>query len=131
MIIYCCGCEKDITARLTDGKEVYPHRRDLYRLPFWVCAVCGNYVGCHHKTKNRTKPLGVIPTKEIREGRLKVHGIIDPLWKSKSIARRDLYLLISKNLGYSYHTADLKSIGEVKRVLFIVSKISEELRQGV
>ena len=58
MNIYCTGCEKNVNARLTDGKERYPHRQDLYELPFWVCDNCGGYVGCHHKTNQRTKPLG-------------------------------------------------------------------------
>ena len=64
--IYCCGCGKKVSPRLTSGKEVYPHRSDLIKLPFWKCDKCGNFVGCHHKTKNRTATLGVIATKEIK-----------------------------------------------------------------
>ena len=37
MLIYCCGCAQDVTARLTDGSEIYPHRLDLADIPFWVC----------------------------------------------------------------------------------------------
>lgn len=62
MKIYCTGCGKDVQARLTDGAERYPHRPDLYELPFWKCDTCGNYVGCHHKTRAPTKPLGCIAT---------------------------------------------------------------------
>ena len=64
--IFCCGCQSDVQARLTDGAEIYAHRRDLASLPFWKCDACGNFVGCHHKTKHRTRPLGCIPTKEIK-----------------------------------------------------------------
>ena len=67
--IWCCGCGKEVDARLTDGAEVYPHRRDLASLPFWKCDACGNFVGCHHKTRERTKPLGCIPTPEIKDVR--------------------------------------------------------------
>ena len=56
--IFCCGCQRKVDARLTNGEEMYPHRYDLANLPFWKCDVCQNFVGCHHKTKNRTKPLG-------------------------------------------------------------------------
>ncbi len=62
MLIYCCGCNEKIKARLTNGEEIYPHRTDLYLLPFWKCDSCGNFVGCHHKTDNPTKPLGCIPS---------------------------------------------------------------------
>jgi hypothetical protein len=72
MKIYCTGCEKDVEARLTDGEERYPHRPDLYELPFWKCDTCKGYVGCHHKTKTPTKPLGVI-------GRRKIYTIVGEL----------------------------------------------------
>lgn len=80
--IYCCGCDRDVEARLTDGAEVYPHRPDLAGLPFWMCDTCGNYVGCHHKTEDRTRPLGKIPSAEIRKARQHCHRVVDPLWKN-------------------------------------------------
>lgn len=49
--IHCCGCGETVTARLTDGREIYPHRQDLSGLPFWKCDTCGNYVGCHREIK--------------------------------------------------------------------------------
>lgn len=36
--LYCCGCETDVTPRLTDGREVYPGRDELYA---WVSAGLG------------------------------------------------------------------------------------------
>lgn len=91
--IYCCGCEKKVPARLTDGAEIYPHRHDLSGLPFWKCDTCGNFVGCHHKTKNRTRPLGCIPTPEIKEARKRIHSLLDPLlarWIEKKCMQRYL-----------------------------------------
>ena len=64
--IHCCECSEKVNARLTDECEIYPHRQDLKSLPFWKCDTCGNHVGCHHKTKNRTQPLGCIPSDEIK-----------------------------------------------------------------
>ena len=80
MILYCVNCKKDIEGILTSGKEIYPHRKDLYNLKFYKCPVCGNYVGCHKGTE---KPLGCIPSRELKRYRMSVHDILDPLWKSK------------------------------------------------
>lgn len=116
MKIYCCGCEKKVTARLTDGAEVYPHRSDLHDLPFWKCNACGNFVGCHHKTKNRTNPLGIIPTKEIKAARQRIHRILDPIWQSGKMPRKVVYAKLSKLLGWNYHTASIKSVSEAREV---------------
>jgi len=110
--IYCIACGVDVDARLTDGKEIYPHRPDLYSLPFWKCDKCGGFVGCHHKTKNRTAPLGNIPTNEIRQARKRIHAVLDPIWKSGKVSRKDLYAKLTDVLGRQYHTAELKSIDE-------------------
>ena len=129
MIIYCCGCKQEIEARLTDGAEVYPHRIDLHRLPFWKCDACGNFVGCHHKTKNRTQPLGCIPTREIKDARMMLHRIIDPLWKSKQISRAKLYKMISRRIGKQYHTAEIRSVDEANSILSIAKQIKQEIAQ--
>ena len=113
--IHCTGCRADVEARLTSGAEIYPHRADLADLPFWRCDACGNYVGCHHKTEDRTRPLGVIPTPELREARGKLHGLIDPLWKSGEMSRKRIYRAIATYLGLSeFHTADLRTIEDAR-----------------
>ena len=116
MNIYCCGCSKKVEARLTDGGEIYPHRQDLKSLPFWKCDDCGNFVGCHHKTKNRTQPLGCIPTKDIKNARQHIHKLIDPIWKSGRMTRKQLYKRLSDELGWKYHTANIKSVEEARQV---------------
>lgn len=117
MCIYCCKCGCDVNARLTDGKETYPHRPDLYSLPFWKCDTCSNFVGCHHKTKERTRPLGCIPTKAIKDARKKIHAAIDPLWQSGKVGRKEIYRKLSKVIGREYHTADIRSVAEAELVL--------------
>lgn len=123
MQIYCCECKTEVEARLTDGSEIYSYRMDLSDLPFWICDTCKNFVGCHHKTKNRTKPLGNIPTQEIRKARKHIHIILDPLWKSKTITRRDLYRIISSSIGYEYHTAEIKDISEARKIYYLILEL--------
>lgn len=116
MRLHCCGCGVDVTARLTDGGEIYPHRPDLAEFPFWKCDACGNHVGCHHKTSNRTAPLGCIPTPELRNARQHIHALIDPAYKSGIITRKKLYACISAEVGWSYHTAKIRTLDEARAV---------------
>lgn len=116
MKIYCCSCSKKVNARLTDGKEVYPHLLYLHKLPFWICDSCKNFVGCHHKTKNRTRPLGCIPTQELKKARTEIHKILDPLWHSGKISRKEVYAHLSKKLGWKYHTANIRTIKEARTI---------------
>lgn len=131
MRIYCCECGDTVDALLIDGKEVYPHRNDLHKLPFWKCEQCKNFVGCHHKTKDRTKPLGCIPTPEIKKARQQIHRILDPIWQSGSMDRNDLYRLISSKIGKTYHTAEIRSIEEAREVYRIVRLLAAEQAIGV
>lgn len=119
--IYCSGCGKNVIARLTDGHEIYPHRPDLATLPFWKCDTCGNYVGCHHKTQNRTQPLGCIPTPELKNARQHIHRILDPMWKGRgNKRRREIYQQISDKIGWEYHTANIRTVEEARRVYAVV-----------
>lgn len=129
MIIYCTGCEKDVDARLTSGAEHYPHREDLKDIPFWRCDGCGNYVGCHWKTRTPTQPLGVIATPEIVNARKHIHRQLDPLWRKGLISRGEAYGYISGKMGNgrSFHTGEIRSIEEARQVYQIVLKLKEEL----
>lgn len=120
--LWCCGCSKKVSPDLSRGSVIYPHRPDLSTLPFWRCKDCGNYVGCHPGTD---KPLGCIPTKEIRAARKRIHAVLDPLWKSKKMRRGTLYKKLSDLLGYQYHTGEIKSVEEAENVLQKVLAIKE------
>jgi hypothetical protein len=128
--IWCCTCQKDVPARLTDGREIYPHRPDLAALPFWRCDDCKNYVGCHHKTADRTKPLGVIPSNAVKQLRMQIHATIDSLWKGKLIGRRALYAKLSRSLGREYHTAELRTAAEAKAILAEAKAIRALMKGG-
>ena len=115
MQIYCCECGEDVQAELISGEEAYPHRHDLYDLPFWQCPTCDSFVGCHHKTKDRTRPLGCIPSDELKAERRKLHQLIDPVWRSKRIGRSELYCRIAKQMGQrEFHVGETRSVGEVQ-----------------
>lgn len=120
MLIYCCSCNRSVEARLTNGSEIYHSRPDLKDLPFWKCDICNNYVGCHYKTKNRTKPLGCIPTPEIRNARKHIHKLIDNLWKTGKMERSDIYKILSDKIGLEYHTANISSIDDARKIYRII-----------
>lgn len=127
MLIHCCGCNKTTEANLVSGFEVYKHRKDLASLPFWQCPQCLNFVGCHHKTKDRTRPLGTIPTPEIKRLRMEIHSILDPMWKDGDIGRKELYSYLNKNLGYEYHTASMNSKKDYEVVMDLLLDLSDRL----
>lgn len=107
---------------------VYPHRPDLHAQPFWKCDACGNYVGCHHKTDKPITPLGCIPTPEIKNARKHIHAILDPLWQSGRISRKQLYGIISERTGRCYHTAQIRSVEEAREVYRDVKRIWKTLQ---
>lgn len=127
MKIYCCNCQSEIDARLTDGSEVYPHRKDLYELPFWKCDNCEQFVGCHHKTSTPTKPLGVIPSPEIKQKRQEIHVLLDQIWKSGRMRRGDVYKTVSEIIGKQYHTAEIRTVKEAECVISVVKEIRNSL----
>lgn len=127
MKLYCTGCKQTVDARLTNGEELYPHRRDLYKLPFWKCDACSSFVGCHWKTKNPTSPLGVLATSEIKDARRKIHAILDPLWRSGRITRGAAYSHISRKLGKQYHTGNIQSIEEARETYKIVAQLHNKV----
>lgn len=110
---------------IASGREVYPHLPHLYKKSFWRCSGCRHHVGCH---KGTTKPLGCIPTPQIKEARRHIHELIDPLWKYGEIKRGKLYRMISNKLGYEYHTAEIRSIDEARKVYIIAREIKKKLQ---
>lgn len=127
MKLYCCACQDDVEAVLVTGKEIYPHRPDLHSMPFWKHEACGNFVGCHHKTKNRTAPLGCIPSPEIKDARKHIHALLDPLWQSGKIGRKEIYAEISAKVGWKYHTAKTRSIDEARTAYKVIQDIARRL----
>jgi hypothetical protein len=116
----------EVDACLFGGDVIYPHRADLSHKIFWRCQNCGNYVGCH---PGGNKPLGNIPTPELRKARGHIHALLDPLWKSKKAPRGRLYARISQEIGRQYHTGEIRSVEEAREIYRIVQGLSKELSQ--
>jgi len=123
-MIECLECNREVHARLTNGKEIYPHRSDLAYKNFYICDICKNYVGCHPNTK---QPLGFIPSKEVRRARLLIHQILDPLWKKGLIKRGKAYKYLSDVMGYQYHNGELRSIEEARKAYSAVVRLHKEI----
>ena len=114
MRIYCCECGDHVISNLVAGKDVYPHRPDLYSLKFYRCDACGNSVGTHKGSKN---PLGCIANKEIKNYRSMIHAIIDPIWKSGILKRRVIYKAMSVQFGREFHASSLRTVDECEWAL--------------
>lgn len=112
-IVHCAACQTDVAADRITGKIAYPHRPDLKNKPLWQCPLCDNFVGCH---KGTDKPLGVIVSKEVKAIRVALHNLIDPVWKTKKLSRKEVYRALSKVLGYEYHTGNITNLSEAVAV---------------
>lgn len=130
MKIICTGCETDVDARLTYGREMYPHRSDLASMPFWVCDECGAFVGTHWKTKDPLKPLGFLATPEVKKWRKIIHGILDPLWESRKIKRGQAYAYVSNRIGRTYHTGAIYNVEDARKIYAIVLELKNKIAPG-
>lgn len=80
--------------RLTDGREIYPHRADLAAKSFYKCG-CGAYAGCHPDT---TTPLGYPCGAATRKARGEAHAVIDPIWRQRLASRPAVYADLARRL---------------------------------
>lgn len=115
--LWCCNCKQEVEARLTDGKEIYPHRADLHSKLFYKCDECKSYVGSHGANN---QPLGCIPSLEIKQLRMEIHEMIDPIWKSRQLTRKQVYRKLSGRLGYEFHTGNIKTVEEANKVMALI-----------
>lgn len=122
------GCENMVEARLSNGSERYPHRPDLSNIPFWTHDNCKTWVGCHHKTQNPTRPLGILATPEMFEARKAIHALIDPIWQSGDYPRGKIYAYMSKKLGVEYHTGELKTMEEAREAWKIAAELNNQYK---
>jgi hypothetical protein len=80
---------------LVTGREIYPHRPDLYAKRFYRCG-CGAYCGCHPGT---AAPLGHPCGPVTRKARSAAHAAFDPLWKRGTMNRHQAYAWLSDATG--------------------------------
>jgi hypothetical protein len=105
----CPYCGND--AEWVDNATVYGKRFGKSYM-MWVCRPCDARVGCHQNTQ---KPLGTLANKELRDARMRVHALIDPLWKSKHFSRGRVYNMLSDAFGEPVHVgeSDLSRCAEI------------------
>lgn len=89
----CPYCGK--LSEFVKGNVVYAHRRDLWDKPFYLCAPCDAYVGCH---PNSVNPLGRLANEELRKAKMLAHRAFDPIWREGSLNRRTAYCWLAKRL---------------------------------
>lgn len=93
MLCNYCG----LLADFVSGKEMYPHRPDLYSLKFYHCPLCDASVGTHKKT---LEPFGTLSNRELKKFRQKAHEVFDGYWKtSKSATRDKCYRRLAKEMN--------------------------------
>lgn len=130
MKLWCCECQRDVDARLTDGLEVRYGRKDLAHLYYWVCDTCHNYVTCHRNAQDKTRPMGNIANAQMLEARRHLHAVIDPIWQSGVMTKQELYRAIAKYLGKKqYHTHEIKTINECNQA-YLAATLVKKLASG-
>jgi hypothetical protein len=92
-----CGSE----AEWVENKKVYgTNYGDSYMI--WLCTnkECRAYVGCHQNTK---RPKGTFADRETRKARMLAHQAIDPIWKSGTLPRGEVYRRLKEEFGREIH----------------------------
>ena len=90
----CDYCQRP--APLVTGREIYPHRPDLYGKKFYKCVPCEAWVGCHPGTET---PLGRLADAPLRAAKSRVHALLDPLWRSGKAKRSTVYARLADRIG--------------------------------
>lgn len=74
--VICPYCTKPAVFH-SSSAHVY-HGRDYG--PIYHCEPCEAWVGCHPNTET---PLGRLADKALRQAKIKVHAVFDPIWKAR------------------------------------------------
>ena len=116
-----CG---DIATKAT-GADIYPGRPDLADRVYWLCHRCDAWVGCHKGTET---PLGTFANEELRQWRRLAHSVFDPLWKDKTMGRREAYSWLAEKLNISVEETHIGSF-DLDKCRAVV-RICSERRNG-
>lgn len=124
--VICPYCSK--SASLLTGKDIYPHRKDLWSLNFWSCSDCDAYVGCHAPNKgygDGTRPLGRLANAELRNAKSAAHAAFDPLWACGEYSRKEAYKWLAKQLDIPVNETHIGffDVSDCKRVVEVCKGI--------
>lgn len=98
--VRCPYC--DSVARLVKGNEIYPHRKDLAYLNFYLCE--GTHFRPHEKAyvgthKGTIIPLGRLADETLRKAKSQAHRVFDRIWRENHLSRPQAYAWLSRQLG--------------------------------
>ena len=112
-----CNC----FAVRTTGKNIYPHRPDLFAKTFYQCVPCDAYVGCHPETD---KPLGRLANAELRKAKMNAHAAFDPVWRSGKMNRSSAYKWLAEKMGIAPQNCHIGmfDVDECRAVIEIARK---------
>lgn len=113
----------DIEAEWVENKTFYGRNFGKSFMAWW-CRKCGARVGCHQNTK---QPLGTMANASLRKMRQHVHGIIDPLWQSGKITRKEIYRKLSEEMSREVHVGESNN-EQCKEIIRIVQIMLNENR---
>ena len=107
--VVCDYCGNN--AVLVTGKDLYPHRPDLYQVKAWECKPCKASVGCHKNSK-KNAPLGRLANTELKKLKMAAHSAFDPLWKSGRYGRKAAYKMLAGKLGIEFKDCHIGMFNE-------------------
>lgn len=124
MTVTCQYCQQP--AELVTGKEIYPHRVDLYDKQFYRCSPCRAWVGVHAGT---TTPLGSLANSELRQWRAAAHEAFDPLWRNTRQRRGDVYGQLARYLGINVRECHISmfDVETCQKVIVFAQREEEEI----
>jgi len=125
MKVICPYCQR--RAECVSGKEIYPHRPDLYSKRFWLCRSCDAYVGTHHNSR-RHAPLGQLADAELRKAKKAAHNAFDRIWMDGSNTRKEAYAWLAEELGISLTSCHIGQfdVEKCKHVVAVCLPVKEE-----
>jgi hypothetical protein len=130
--VLCDYCFKKTA--IVSGKEIYPHRKDLYSLRFYKCSPCDAYVGIH---KGTDKPFGRLANAELRKWKMKAHAAFDPIWRvpcpEKLMGRKKSYKWLSEvmDIPKSQCHIGMFDIETCKKVIEVSNNFVAESKMGL
>jgi hypothetical protein len=118
----CIECGKE--GQLVTGREIYPHRPDLYSKRFYLCE-CGAYCGCH---PNSVVPLGFPCGPATRRARNAAHAAFDPIWRSKQMTRASAYKWLADVLSIDPAVCHIGMMNEAQALATVAAVQAREGR---
>jgi len=119
--VICQYCNQP--AKFVTGREVFPHREDLFKRKFWQCVPCEAHVGCHTRGKGYkgNEALGILAKKDLRKAKIAAHAAFDPLWKIDGFNRTSAYKWLADQMNMPTENCHIgmMSVEECNRVVSI------------